>query len=430
MDKKNNTMTYQLNPLIEAQKDFDVMETRLFYLGLQDVNPHISEKDKFYDKQFPDTIITPAQLTEIFGHSQYITEVNKATDRLIGRYISIYFDGGFEKYTIFQHIKYKQGKGLFIKFNEDMRKFILEIYENYKNYGFTKIDMQQIFFLGSAYAMRLLELLLQYRSTAINGIIERELPMEDLRKMLNVPEGAYKDRINNFKKKVLDLPIEDINKNTQYNVSYEVVKYGRKVTGFKFICNCNKVRKDNDYTSTIEAPEENDSPALPEVEEMEDKAEQELYTKLFNYGFSDKTVKDLLNECGGVDELAARLSFGEERLKEDKDKDIEIKSVSGYLRRAIEDNWLLSKQNEINAQQRELEAAKTNSDWEIWAKQYFSDEEKPEFPEEPFNINNQIEKVLVNIIKKELKERNLSFSSKERLKEHGLTVSRFIELYM
>ena len=250
---KDKNLTYQLNPLLEAQKDFDVMETRLFYLGLRDVNPHISVNDKHYDKVFPNTVITPQELTKIFGHSQYLTEVDRASKKLIGRYIAIKYADGFDYYTIFQHIKYKAGKGLFIKFNEDMRRFILDIYKSYKEYGFTKIDMQQIFVLGSTYGMRILELLLQYRGKAKNRIIEREFEIDELRYKLNVPDGAYKGKICNFKQFVLDYPIKDINKNTQYNVSYETIKTGRKVTGFKFYCNCNKAIKDEEYTETIES---------------------------------------------------------------------------------------------------------------------------------------------------------------------------------
>ena len=428
-EKPKPILTYQLNPLIEAQKDFDVMETRLFYLGLQDVNPHISQNDKYYDTQFPDTLITPAQLTEIFGHSQYITEVDRATDRLIGRYISIYFQGGFEKYTIFQHIKYKPEQGLFIKFNEDMRKFILEIYENYKNYGFTKIDMQQIFFLSSAYAMRILELLLQYKNTANNGIIEREVSIDELRKMLNVPDGAYKGRISNFRQKVLDLPINDINKNTQYHVSYEPIKYGRRVKGFKFTCNCNNVIEDDEFTETIESkptPEKRDSPALPEHQTEEEKT----YMKFIHYGFSTKTVKKLLEVCGGdLDELASRLEYGEKRAEQDRKKGKKIPSISGYLRTAIEENWLGQNKDVERAKQREIEAERTNADWELWAKKEFSNEPIPDVPETPFE-NEGIEKVMINMIKKDIINRNLCYSSKARLQEHGMTVARFIELYM
>ena len=249
-----NKPIYQLNPLIEAQKSFDVMETRIFYLGLQDVNPHISAKDKYYDTNFPDTLITPAELKNIFGHGQYIKEIDKATDRLIGRYITIRYANGFDKYAIFQHIRYKEGKGLSIKFNEDMRPFILDIYKGYRKYGFTKIEMQQIFFLGSAYAMRILELLLQYKSTAKHGIIEREISVEDLRKKLNVPEQAYKGNMSNLRQRVLDLPIRDINKRTQYYLTYKTIKKGRCVSGFLITCNCNKVTKDNEYKDTIDAP--------------------------------------------------------------------------------------------------------------------------------------------------------------------------------
>ncbi len=311
MDEK--CITYQLNPLIEAQKSFDVMETRIFYLGLQDINPHITEKDKFYDTQFPDTVITPAELKEIFGHGQYIRELDKATDRLIGRYISIRYEDGFDKYTIFQHVRYKEGKGLFIKFNDDMRPFILDIYKGYKRYGFTKIEMQQIFFLGSAYAMRILELLLQYKSTAKNGIIERYIAIVDLREKLNVPAGAYQGKINNFKQFVLNKPIENINKNTQYHVSYDSVKIGRNITGFKLYCNCNKVIKDNEFSETVEVEVSNtESPKKrleleteqarpfkkPHKSEPQNEEELEHLGRLGKYEIAPQTGRRLIKKYG------------------------------------------------------------------------------------------------------------------------------------
>lgn len=424
---------FVLNPLLEAQRKFSVIENRLFYLGLQDINPHLTENDKFYDKQFPDTHITPSELKKIFGYDACLTEISKTCDNFAGTTIKIWFEDGFDIYTVFQHMKYRQGKGLFIKFNEDMRPFLLNIYETYRKYGFTKIEMQQIFFLGSSYAMRLLELLIKYKPLAKNGIIEREISIEDLREKLNVPENAYKGKIGNFRSRVLDLPIKDINDNTQYFVSYKTVKKGRSVTGFIFSCNCNKVSKDDEYTTTIEspqAPETKDSPALPEVEEMEDKAEQELLNKMVSYGFPLRVINALMDTCGGVDELARRLEYGEKRVKEDKEKGKEFTSISGYLRRAIEENWLGSKKEEEKAIEREIEAVKTNADWDIWAKKNFADEATPNIPERPFNLENPIDKTIVNMIKKDIKERHLIFSSKERLKERGLTVARFIELYM
>ena len=426
--EENKEVGFVLNPLLEAQRKFSVIENRLFYLGLQDINPHLTENDKFYDKQFPDTHITPSELKKIFGYDACLTEISKTCDNFAGTTIKIWFEDGFDIYTVFQHMKYRQGKGLFIKFNEDMRPFLLNIYETYKKYGFTKIEMQQIFYLGSSYAMRLLELLIKYKPTAKNGIIEREINIEDLRKKLNVPEGAYKGRIGNFRQFVLDKPIEDINQNTQYFITYETVKKGRSVTGFIFSCNCNKVSKDDDYTETIEspqAPKTKDSPALPEGHGEDEKT----YIKLVHYGFSQKTVQALLEICGDVDELARRLEYGEKRAKQDKEKGKKIDKISGYLRRAIEENWLKTKQDEEKAQERELEAAKTNAEWEMWAKKTFSNEPVPDVPEEKFSEDG-MGKVIVNMIKSDIKNRKLGTTSKRLLAENGITVSRFIELYM
>ena len=425
MDERN--LTYQLNPLLEAQKDFNVMETRLFYIGLQDVNPHITENDKFYDECFPDTIITPSKLTEIFGHTQYITEVEKTAVNLIQRCISIQFEDGFEKYTIFQHIKYRKNKGLFIKFNEDMRPFILDIYKSYRKYGFTKIEMRQIFVLDSAYAMRLLELLLQYRSKAIKGIIERTIDIDVLRKMLNVPEGAYKGRIGNFKLFVLDRPIKNINKNTQYFVSYETVKKGRNVIGFKFYCNCNNVVNDDEYTTTIDSqPDQSvkETPALPDGKNSNEKT----YIKFIHYGFSQKTVQALLEACNDdISELASRLEYGEQRAKQEMERGKKIENISGYLRRAIEENWLQRQKDEENEQEREL--AKANEKWVKWAKEQSANEPAPEVPEEPFK-ENEMGKIIISMIKEEVRNMKLSFTCRRLLAENGMTVARFVELYM
>ena len=409
------SLTYQLNPLIEAQKNFDVMETRLFYLGLQDINPHITENDKYYDTAFPDTLITPSELIKIFGHGQYIREVEKASDRLIGRYVSIHFNDGFDKYTIFQHIRYRDGKGLYIKFNEDMRPFILDIYKSYRKYGFTKIEMQQIFILDSAYAMRLLELLLKYRSTAKKNIIVKEFDIDELKNNLNVPKDAYRNRMSNFRTKVLDTPIKDINKNTKYCVTYEPIKNGRKVSGFRFICNCSNVVSDNEFTTTID------------TDKMDKTSEEvDLMTKLTRYGFGKRVINKLVKICGSKEELSARLEFGEKRAREQK---TDVGKLSGYLRTAIEHNWLKEQKDKEAVQQKELEASAVREAYEELALEMFSEEMPPDRPEIPFNLDNPIDSTLVKLIRKGIKERNLDFSAKERLKEHGMTVARFVELY-
>ena len=151
---------------------------------------------------------------------------------------------------------------------------------------------------------------------------------------------------------------------------------------------------------------------------------------MVGYGFSLKVINELTDICGDMDELTRRLDFAEKRAKIDKEKGKEIRSISGYIRRGIEENWLQAKINEERAQKRELEAAKTNAKWELWARKEFSNEPEPDVPEIPFDESNEIERVMINVIKENIKSRRMTPTSERLLREQGLTVARFIELYM
>lgn len=430
MNDHKDKAIYQLNPLIEARKGFDVMESRLFYLGLQDINPHLTEKDVYFDESFHDTIIPPHKLKEIFGHGQYLSEVDKAADRLIGRYISVKYDDGWGKYTIFQHIEYKEKKGLILHFNEDMRPFLLDIYKSYHRYGFTRIEMHQIFILGSSYAMRILELLLQYRSCAVKGIITREIELQELRTRLNVPDNAYVGRINNFRKKVLDLPIKDINKHTFYRVSYVTVKRGRSVKAIRFMCDSSKAPKDQDFKETIEAAPVIKNTDITDTKQIEHESDSDLDKKLKGYGFSKKTIKELREFCGGEEELARRVSYAEKRMaKQKKMPD----SISGYLRVAVLQNWAGQKTDLEEEHAREVKANIEKAEWDEAAKKIIGntqDDIETDCPEKKFDVSTPIGKAIVDMIRSDLIKGTLTFSSKNRLKEHGMTIARFAELYM
>ena len=151
---------YQSNPLVEGRQPFGAIEMRLFLLALQHVNPHVSKNDKFYDEAFKDLRLSPGQVKKVFGHGEYLNRLESICDGMAEKVVTLRdSDGGFTKYPIFGRIKYKPEDGLLIKFNEDMRPLILDILESGR--GYTKLDAKQLFGLHSAYAVRLLELMLQ-----------------------------------------------------------------------------------------------------------------------------------------------------------------------------------------------------------------------------------------------------------------------------
>ncbi|WP_147265092.1 replication initiation protein RepM, partial [Acinetobacter baumannii] len=74
---------------------------------------------------------------------------------------------------------------------------------------FTSYELKQVSGLSSAYAIRLYEVLIAWRSTGKTPVIE----LSDFRQKLGVLETEYK-RMYDFKKYVLDLAIKQINKHT------------------------------------------------------------------------------------------------------------------------------------------------------------------------------------------------------------------------
>ena len=105
---------------------------------------------------------------------------------------------------------------------------------------FTKYELQQISNLSSAYAVRLYELLIAWRSTGQTPVIE----LTEFRNKIGILDDEY-TRMGNFKDRVLNLAIAQINEHTDITVKYEQHKKGRNISGFSFSFKQKKVVKAN-----------------------------------------------------------------------------------------------------------------------------------------------------------------------------------------
>ena len=104
---------------------------------------------------------------------------------------------------------------------------------------FTKYDIEQISGLSSAYAVRLYELLICWRSTGQTPVIE----LTEFRKRIGVLDTEYK-LMAQLKERVLKLAIQQINEHTDITVKHEQHKAGRTITGFSFTFTQKKQPKD------------------------------------------------------------------------------------------------------------------------------------------------------------------------------------------
>lgn len=122
-----------------------------------------------------------------------------------------------------QSIKYSEGSGeVKLRFNHDILPYLAEL-----NECFTSYSLSNIVKMSSTYGVRIYEILMQWIAVG-----EREVSIEWLKDILLL-QDKYKTMCN-FKARVLDPAIKDINKNSDIQVTFTQRKTGRKVTHLKF----------------------------------------------------------------------------------------------------------------------------------------------------------------------------------------------------
>ncbi len=105
---------------------------------------------------------------------------------------------------------------------------------------FTSYEIEQVRNLNSPYAVRLYELIISWRSTKKTPIID----LQDFRNRIGVLENEYQ-RMELFKRRVLEPAISQINTHTDIIAQYEQHKRGRSIIGFSFTFKQKKVINTN-----------------------------------------------------------------------------------------------------------------------------------------------------------------------------------------
>lgn len=141
--------------------------------------------------------------------------------------------------------KYNKGEGYIeIMFTPAVVKEITRLGGD--NGFFTQYSLEQVSALNSIYSMRLYELLNQWRQARQTPVFE----LQTFRGQMGLEIGDYKAMCD-FKKRVLDLSVNEVNEKTDLTVSYEQKKKGKSISGFKFIVR----EKEAPKTARIKSPE-------------------------------------------------------------------------------------------------------------------------------------------------------------------------------
>lgn len=219
-------MVYKSNALVEAAYRLSVQEQRIILACISQVRRDEAVTDEVLYS------VGAADLAKLSGTAveAAYSELKAAALRLKRREVRLLEEpnGKGKKPSVLitgwvQSIIYREGEGrVELRFSKDMLPYLTELTRQ-----FTKYALADVAKMDSAYGIRLYELLMQWDSMGC-----REIELGQLREWLQL-EGRY-PAIKDFKLRVLDPAVAQINEHSPLQVSWTQRKTGRRVTHLAF----------------------------------------------------------------------------------------------------------------------------------------------------------------------------------------------------
>ena len=242
---KETRLVVKDNALIDASFNLSMVEQRLMLLAIveareiQDLTPDtpIEIKASSYREQYNT------------DSSEAYKQLSEATKQLFNRQFS-YIDKykGDDAITVSRWLNeatYINNKGtVVIYLNRNVISMISRLEAN-----FTKYLLEQVSDFKSQYSIRLYELLIKYKDVGNS----KKYTIEEIRSLLGIGVNEYKV-LADFKKRVLDLAVKEINDKTDTTIKYEQFKEGRTISHilFKIGKKLAKKKKDSKDQNTVD----------------------------------------------------------------------------------------------------------------------------------------------------------------------------------
>ena len=242
---KETRLVVKDNALIDASFNLSLVEQRLMLLAIveareiQDLTPDtpIEIKASSYREQYNT------------DSSEAYKQLAEATKQLFNRqfsYVDKYkSDDAITVSRWLNEATYINNKGtVVIYLNRNVISMISRLEAN-----FTKYLLEQVSDFKSQYSIRLYELLIKYKDVGNS----KKYTIEEIRSLLGIGVNEYKV-LADFKKRVLDLAVKEINDKTDTTIKYEQFKEGRTISHilFKIGKKLAKKKKDSKDLNTVD----------------------------------------------------------------------------------------------------------------------------------------------------------------------------------
>ena len=223
-----NGLVVKDNDLINASYNLELTEQRLIMLAI--INARESGQGITADSKLEIHASDYAKLFNVSIDASY-KALREAVNNLFNRQFSYTAEykrtgkTGIVRSRWVSRIFYVDDLALLeITFAPDVVPLVTRLEEH-----FTSYQAKQVAHLTSKYATRLYELLIAWREVGKVPQIE----IGEFRNRLGLLDDEY-TAMHNFKKRVLEPSIQQINEHTDINVTYEQHKKGRLISGFSF----------------------------------------------------------------------------------------------------------------------------------------------------------------------------------------------------
>lgn len=215
MSKKNNLIV-KSNQVIEASYTLTTIEQRLILSAIAQVPKGEELSD---DVLYP---ITTDNLVKLGGDKKAShKDFKDAVNRLYERSIVLRDGDNSDSFRWIQEKNFKRSNIAFIRFSKPILPFLSNLKAE-----FTKYLESDIIGMSSPYAIRIYELMMQYRSVGY-----REINLEELRWMFQL-QNKY-PVWTDLKKRVIDQAVKEINEYSPYTLTIEAKRTGRKISSVK-----------------------------------------------------------------------------------------------------------------------------------------------------------------------------------------------------
>lgn len=175
---------------------------------------------------------------------------------------------------------------------------------------FTSYDLEQVAGLNSKYAIRLYEIVIAWKS---NGKTN-QIGVEQLRDRLGIFDDEYQ-RMELFKRKVLDKSVAEINNKTEINLSYEQHKQGRKIVGFTFT-----IKQKSKPKKLKTQEQERDTKTIDIFDNLTDKERQDITNQKNSYA-DQQGITDPLHRQNLINQGLGQLSQAKQTAQEQKQRE-------------------------------------------------------------------------------------------------------------